>query len=103
MPREVQYWMRGESTGEVAAVGLRDWTVLAGAAVLALLDGWAVVRAMPPTVLGKLTTGLQFAFIVAVFWDDRAADYLRWPTIAVSGAAAVDYVRVAVRRRAAAR
>jgi phosphatidylglycerophosphate synthase len=84
---------------EVALVGLRDWTVLLGAAFLTARDGWGVVRAMPPTLLGKVTTGLQFAFILTVLAVHSWARFVFLPTAVVSGAAAVDYVWVVLRER----
>jgi hypothetical protein len=53
---------------------------------------------MPPTLLGKVTTGLQFAFILTLLAIDPWARFVFIPTAVVSGAAAVDYVRVVLRQ-----
>jgi cardiolipin synthase len=83
---------------EVALVGLRDWTVLVGAGCLTARDGWGVVREMPPTPLGKVTTAMQFAFILTLLAIEPWARFVFIPTAVVSGAAAIDYVRVVLRQ-----
>ena len=78
---------------QVALVGMRDWTVLGGAAVAVARYGTKPLGHMAPSLLGKLTTALQFAFLVGVLVDSRVAAILLWPTIAISGLAGIDYVR----------
>jgi phosphatidylglycerophosphate synthase len=83
---------------EVALIGLRDWAVLLGGGWLIARDGWSAVRAMPPTLLGKATTALQFVFLVTLLTAESAARFVFIPAAVVSGAAAVDYLRLGLRR-----
>jgi cardiolipin synthase (CMP-forming) len=78
---------------QVALIGLRDWVVLGGAVAALVRDGPARIKQMPPSLWGKITTALQFAFLVAVLLDRRAALVLLVPTTLFSAAAAIDYVR----------
>jgi cardiolipin synthase (CMP-forming) len=77
---------------QVLLVGLRDWTVVGGALVALGRYGSGAVLQMPPSMLGKLTTALQFAFLVVVLVDGPLATLLLAVTAICSGAAAVDYV-----------
>jgi cardiolipin synthase len=79
---------------EVALVGLRDWAVLLGAAGVALRRDWAAFRHMPPTLLGKAVTVLQFVFLLLVLFAGGAGGLLFALTAALSGLAALDYLRI---------
>ncbi len=52
------------TAGEIALVGLRDLTVIAGTIGGLVLRKWAVFRRMEPTLLGKATTVAQVGFFV---------------------------------------
>jgi phosphatidylglycerophosphate synthase len=77
---------------QVALLGLRDWAVLVGAACVTVREGWSTAQRMSPTLLGKATTALQFAFVLTLLINEPAAQVVFVPTAVVSGAAAVGYL-----------
>jgi phosphatidylglycerophosphate synthase len=89
--------MAGElSLAELALVGFRDLAVLAGSAWSAFRLGWGSLRQMPPSILGKLTTGGQFGLLMLVAAGvDRSGMFLRLIeglTMILSLAAGIDYL-----------
>ena len=77
---------------EALLVGTRDLAVLIGAGIMLLKKGWALSARMYPRLLGKLTTGLQILYVVALLWDPQTlAGVLLVPTAVASCLAAVDY------------
>jgi phosphatidylglycerophosphate synthase len=78
---------------EIALVGTRDFAVLLAAAALAIREGLSAWHRMPPRFLGKLTTAVQFAFILSFCWEVNVLTHGLAIAVAVVGAAAlVDYV-----------
>jgi phosphatidylglycerophosphate synthase len=79
--------------GELILVAARDLCVAAGTLHLVATRGPRAVRALPPNLLGKAATALQFAFLA-----ERAGVPLPWPralfvlTAGASAAAGVAYL-----------
>lgn len=78
---------------QAAFVGFRDIAVVAGSGSMVVLRGWSALKHMPPTLVGKLTTALQFAYILALVARPAWAPFLLVPTGLCSVAAGVDYLR----------
>jgi phosphatidylglycerophosphate synthase len=77
---------------EMLLVALRDIVLLLGAAGMLLRRGWAAGKAMRPRLLGKCTTALQFAFLVALLCETPRLTLGLLIAVAVLGAlAALDY------------
>jgi phosphatidylglycerophosphate synthase len=83
---ELQLW-------EAALVSFRDLAVLVGVVLLALVRGRSVLKNLPPTVLGKVTTAAQFVFFVALLLNPKLAAAIFVPAVAVSVVAGIDYLR----------
>jgi phosphatidylglycerophosphate synthase len=81
---------------ELGLVGFRDLAVLSGSAWSVVRQGWGSLKQMPPSILGKLTTGGQFGFLMLVALGlDRAGLSLRTvegATMVLSVAAGIDYL-----------
>lgn len=77
---------------ELILVALRDITV-AVLAMRALITPDSRRSPMKPSLLGKMATAAQFAFVVSLLFSQETVDFLFLPTAALSGAAAVDYCR----------
>ncbi len=73
-------------------IGLRDIIVAVGAGVVVLAEGWACWRSMVARPLGKVTTVLQFGFLLVVLLEARSLWPLWIPTAICSTASGVDYV-----------
>jgi phosphatidylglycerophosphate synthase len=79
--------------GEFLLIGLRDVMVLAGGVIAVAQDGGAAWKHMPPRLLGKLATALQFVFLAALLLELEAArPWLLAAAALVSGAAGIDYI-----------
>jgi phosphatidylglycerophosphate synthase len=78
---------------EVALIGLRDVAVLVGAAWLLFQRRWQALGNVPPSLWGKATTVLQFAFLLSLLFFGRSLLPLFVATAVVSGIAALDYTR----------
>jgi CDP-diacylglycerol--glycerol-3-phosphate 3-phosphatidyltransferase/cardiolipin synthase len=77
----------------VLMVAARDLAVVAGVAWVCIRMGITRMRDMPPTWLGKVTTALQFAFILSViYWQSVNLAFFA-PTALCSIVAGVDYLR----------
>ncbi len=82
----------------VALVTLRDITVAIACTLIFLFGDRSELTRMPPRILGKITTTFQFAFLLTVLiWRD-VPTWLTVTTIALSAAAAIDYVQVYFRK-----
>jgi CDP-diacylglycerol---glycerol-3-phosphate 3-phosphatidyltransferase len=92
-------WFEGSlSTWQIVLVGLRDWTVLgAGLWHVCAGDRAAMLR-MAPSILGKVATGGQFAFLIGLMFFEREIPALFWIAVVLSGLAAIDYLRRATAR-----
>jgi phosphatidylglycerophosphate synthase len=81
---------------ELGMVGFRDLAVLSGSAWSVVRRGWGSLKQMPPSILGKLTTGGQFGFLMLVALGlDRAGLFLRTvegATMVLSIIAGIDYL-----------
>jgi len=76
----------------------RDALILAGAGALLAFTGKR--REFPPSAWGKISTGFQIGFVLAVLLDVRAAaQVLLWVVAAVTVWSGIDYARLAFRRR----
>jgi cardiolipin synthase (CMP-forming) len=85
---------------ELLVIGLRDWTVGAGALAALVRDGPGAWRRMPPRILGKLATVGQFLFLAVVLLEwDAARPWLFVIAGLVSGLAGIDYVLAYLRFR----
>jgi phosphatidylglycerophosphate synthase len=86
---EITWWQMG-------LVIARDLAVLLVAIYVALRRRWAAFRRLVPRVPGKVTTGCQFAFFLAMLLP-QAGPAVRtgalWVTVACSLLAAADYLR----------
>jgi phosphatidylglycerophosphate synthase len=78
---------------EAALVGLRDLVVLVGAGWLLVRKGWPASPCFPPTLLGKLTTGVQFLFLLALLIWPEWTGVVLLPTASLSGLTAAQYAR----------
>jgi phosphatidylglycerophosphate synthase len=78
---------------ELLLVGLRDVTVTAGAIWLLLRGDRAALQRMKPTILGKVATFAQFGFLLTLLIMPEWKSFALWPTAALSGLAAIDYLR----------
>ena len=80
----------------------RDLTVAFMAAYVAMQRDWAAFRGLVPTVVGKVTTGLQFAlFATILLWADTPLATVVFALTALSSAvAAAEYLAQFVRKRA---
>jgi phosphatidylglycerophosphate synthase len=84
---------------QAGLVALRDIAVLAGALWLVLRRGWPACRGMRPRWPGKVTTALQFAFLLAVLLGESTMiTVLLVVTALASGWAAADYGQASFRR-----
>jgi phosphatidylglycerophosphate synthase len=72
-------------------IGLRDWTVLAGAGWLWLWRGVGTLPSIAPTLLGKATTAAQFLYLIGLLVAGPSMTALFVVTVALSALAALDY------------
>lgn len=78
---------------ELALVVARDLAVLAGGLWVVLRVGWSGLRTLPPSLLGKVATGLQFVFLLSVLYYREVVPAFFVPTVAASILAGLDYLR----------
>jgi phosphatidylglycerophosphate synthase len=78
--------------GQLALLALRDVAVVVRAVWVLARQDWTAAREVRPTLLGKLTTGLQFLFLLIVLWTDDVVPWVFVPAAVVSGLAGVDYL-----------
>jgi cardiolipin synthase (CMP-forming) len=78
---------------QIIVIGLRDWAVLAGCGWILIKRDWAAFTTMTPTILGKLTTVAQFAFLSYLVSTRRSFLPLTAAVMILSGLAAADYLR----------
>ncbi|RUL89532.1 CDP-alcohol phosphatidyltransferase family protein [Tautonia sociabilis] len=74
-------------------IAARDLAVAIGVLVAVARLGWPAIRRMPPRLLGKATTAMQFALLTWVVYDRSVPIPLLWLTGAISVAAGLDYLR----------
>ena len=74
-------------------VAARDLAVLFGCVVAVIRIGYSALNWMPPHLLGKAATALQFTFLLWVVYDRDLSTPLLLLTGAVSVAAGIDYLR----------
>lgn len=74
-------------------VAARDLAVALGVIVALIRIGSDAIRRMPPHVLGKATTALQFAFLLWVVYDQSVPIPMLVITGVISVAAGIDYLR----------
>jgi CDP-diacylglycerol---glycerol-3-phosphate 3-phosphatidyltransferase len=74
-------------------VAARDLSVIAGTVWVCIRHGLNATKTMPPTWLGKVTTAMQFLFILAVLHLQSVAWFVLVPTALCSLAAGIDYIR----------
>jgi phosphatidylglycerophosphate synthase len=77
---------------EVALLALRDMGGLVRGSLGVARHGWAAVRLMAPTLLGKAATLMQFSFLVTFLILGRAVLLVYVPAVVLSGLAAAGYV-----------
>jgi cardiolipin synthase len=80
------------TTEEIALVGLRDLTVIAGTVGGLALRKWAVFRWMEPTRLGKATTVAQVVFIVVLLVAPELKESAFVATVGLSTLASGHYL-----------
>jgi phosphatidylglycerophosphate synthase len=81
-------------------IAVRDIVVLVGLMDTIVRRRWAVGRKMRPSWLGKCTTAAQFAVLLVLVAWGSAPVWLLVLMTALSGLAAVDYVRAFIRLHA---
>lgn len=74
-------------------IAARDLCVGMGSLVAVGLHGVSAIRRMPPRLLGKLATALQFLWLLDVVYHQQANDALTALTGAASLLAGLDYLR----------
>jgi phosphatidylglycerophosphate synthase len=77
---------------QVALLGLRDLTVLAGTGWVLLSGDWSDLGRMRPNLLGKATTAAQFVFLLALLLRPQQGYFLFLPAATLSGLAAGAYL-----------
>jgi cardiolipin synthase len=81
---------------ELLLLGFRDLSVLAGSAWSAVRRGWASLRHMPPSFLGKLATAAQFGFLLLLTLGVEQTNlHFRWAEAAAATCsilAGIDYL-----------
>ena len=86
-------WHEGMLAGwEILLVGLRDLVIIAGVLWLLATSRWSTLPELPPSLLGKLTTAAQMLLFFGLLVCQEPAPLVFWPTAALSGLAAADYL-----------
>lgn len=85
---------------EVALIGIRDAVSVLGAGYVGFRHGRERFEGLKPRWLGKITTNLQFLFLLVVLFEHDAPLWLVAVTAALSTAAALDYIRSAANSEA---
>lgn len=96
----VALWLAGAIEGWLAAVVLgRDALILLFAGVVILISKDR--RRFPPSRLGKISTGMQIALVIAIAMQVPAliVEILKWATVALTAGSGLDYARLAYNRR----
>jgi phosphatidylglycerophosphate synthase len=78
---------------ELLLIASRDLLVLGGAAFVAARRGRAALTSMPPTLLGKLTTAGQLAFVLLILLGRGPVRAVFAVTAVLSMIAGLDYLR----------
>lgn len=78
---------------QLLLVGARDLAVVTGCVVAVVRVGWHALGWMPPHLLGKAATAMQFSFLLFVVYDRSVPTPLLALTGVVSVAAGIDYLR----------
>lgn len=87
-------WYEGTiSFVQILLVGLRDWAVIGSAAWFTLTGNFESLARMAPRWSGKFATAAQFLFLVSVLYYQHVVQPLFLLATALSGVAAVDYLR----------
>lgn len=86
------WWQEQIALWQLALVGIRDLATLAGSAWMFLREGWAARGEMTPKFSGKITTAVQFVFLLSVLYYETVMHSLFAITVVCSCWAAVDYV-----------
>ncbi|HEV3122396.1 MAG TPA: CDP-alcohol phosphatidyltransferase family protein [Isosphaeraceae bacterium] len=81
------------SLGAAFLVGFRDIAVVIGSLTVVIMKGWHAAKHLPPTIVGKVATALQFALLLVLVCYPSAAAILIPPTAVASVLAGIDYVR----------
>jgi cardiolipin synthase len=96
----VALWMAGAIEGWLAAVVLgRDALILVFAAVVMMVSRKR--RRFPPSQLGKISTGMQIALVIAIAMQVPATiiEILKWATVALTAGSGIDYARLGLTQR----
>lgn len=86
-------WEGWLSLPMLGLVALRDVTVAVACIFILLFGDRAELKRMGPRVLGKITTALQFAFLLTLLIWREVPTWLTVVTIVFSAAAAADYIQ----------
>jgi phosphatidylglycerophosphate synthase len=78
--------------GQLTLLALRDVAVAVRAVWLLARRHWTATREVRPTMLGKLTTALQFLFLLVVLWTGEVVTAVFVPAVTVSGLAGAEYL-----------
>jgi phosphatidylglycerophosphate synthase len=78
---------------EVVLLGLRDLAVVTGIAVLFVQGKMHRMPNLSPSLLGKMTTGVQFLCLLVLLLRGGWPRAIFWLAVVLSGVAAIDYVR----------
>jgi len=96
----VALWLGGSIESWLAGVVLgRDVLILLVACVLMLISKDR--RRFPPSQLGKISTGMQIALVIAIAMQVpvNIIEILKWATVALAAGSGFDYARLAYNRR----
>lgn len=95
----IALWLAGPVEGWVASVVLgRDALILLFAAGALIFS--KKLRRFPPSLLGKISTAVQIALVIAIVSQmPQAIQILKWATAAFTLSSGVDYARLAYNRR----
>jgi cardiolipin synthase (CMP-forming) len=96
----IALWLAGSIEGWLAAVVLgRDALILVFAIAILVLTKQQ--RRFPPSQLGKISTAIQIALVIAVIIQtpQTITEILKWATVALAAASGLDYARLAYNRR----
>ncbi len=95
----VALWLAGSIEGWLTGV------VLGRDALILLFAGVVIIskerRRFPPSQLGKISTGMQIALVIAIAMQVPATiiEVLKWATVALAAGSGLDYARLAYNRR----
>ncbi len=85
-------WNGWLSLAGLFMVAARDITVAVACVLILLFGNRAELGRMRPRILGKVTTTLQFAFLLALLFWHHVPRWCVFVVASLSGAAAVDYI-----------